>query len=163
MTESDERPGKRHRAPGRDRNHLRPRRPRQIKVRYTHDEYATIAGAARDTGLTPTGYVAEAALATATNTQTPSTAPWRTALLELIEARAQVRRIGTNINQAALVINATSDAPLWLRQALDMANRAVAHLDEAATAVTGVARHDRAIARNTREQQPSVAAEQLNP
>ena len=67
------------RAPGRDRNHHRPGRPRQMHLRYTHEEYATIAGAARDAGLTPTGYVAEAALAAANNTQTPSTAPWRTA------------------------------------------------------------------------------------
>ena len=140
------------RAPGRDRNHHRPGRPRQIKVRYTHEEYATIASAARDTGLTPTGYVAETALATAQGNQTPSTAPWRTALLELIEARTQVRRIGTNINQAAAAINATGDPPLWLGQALDLANRAVTHLEEAATAVTDVARHDRVRTR-TRGQQ----------
>ena len=131
------------RAPGRDRNHHRPGRPRQIKVRYTHEEYATIAGAARDTGLTPTGYVAETALATANNTQTPSTAPWRTALLELIQARTQVRRIGTNINQAAAAINATGEPPPWLEHALAITNRAVSRLDDAATAVTDVARHDR--------------------
>ena len=83
------------RAPGRDRNHLRPGRPRQMHLRYTLEEYATIASAARDTGLTPTGYVAEAALAAANNTQTPSPAPWRTVLLKLIEAHAQVRWIGT--------------------------------------------------------------------
>jgi len=140
------------RAPGRDRNHLRPRRPREIKVRYTHDEYAAVAEAARDTGLTPTGYVAEAALATATGNQTPTTAPWRTALLELMEARNQVRRIGTNINQAAVAINATGEPPPWLRQALDTTNRAVVRLDDAATAVTDVARHDRARMR-TRGQQ----------
>ena len=127
------------RAPGRDRNHHRPGRPRQIKVRYTHEEYATIASAARDTGLTPTGYVAETALAAATNTQTHSTAPWRTALLELMEARTQVRRIGTNINQATAAINATGEPPVWLRTALAITGRAVAHLDEAATAVTDVA------------------------
>ena len=131
------------RAPGRDRNHHRPGRPRQIKVRYTHDEYATIADAARDAGLTPTGYVAEAALATAQGNQTPSTAPWRTALLELIEARTQVRRIGTNINQAAAAINATGEPPPWLHHALAITNRAVTRLDDAATAVTDVARHDR--------------------
>ena len=132
------------RAPGRDRDHLRPGRPRQVKVRYTHEEYATIAGAARDTGLTPTGYVADAALATAQGTQTPSTAPWRTALLELIEARTQVRRIGVNINQAARILNAEGEQPAWLFHALAITNRAVSRLDDAATAVTDVARHDRA-------------------
>ena len=134
MTNTASTTSSRRRAPGRDRNHQRPRRPRQIKVRYTHDEYATIAGAARDTGLTPTGYVADAALAAATNTQTPSTAPWRTALLELIEARTQVRRIGTNINQATAAINTNGDPPVWLEHALTITNRAVTRLDEAAVA-----------------------------
>ena len=151
------------RAPGRDRNHLRPGRPRQMHLRYTHEEYATIAGAARDAGLTPTGYVAEAALAAATNTQTPSTAPWRTALLELIEARTQVRRIGTNINQAAAAINATGEPPAWLQHALAMTNKAVRRLDEAATAVTDVARHDRAVRRTSRGQQPRAATGQKEP
>jgi len=131
-----------------------------MHLRYTHHEYATIAGAARDAGLTPTGYVAEAALAAANNTQTPTTAPWRTALLELMEARTQVRRIGTNINQATAAINATGDPPPWLRQALDITGRAVAHLDEAATAVTAVARNDRAVRRTSRGHQPGVATGQ---
>ena len=133
-------------------------------MRYTHDEYATIAGAARDAGLTPTGYVADTALATAQGSRTPTTAPWRTALLELIEARTQVRRIGTNINQATAAINATGEAPMWLGKALDITGRAFAHLDEAATAVTDVARHDRAVKRTSRgQQQPSAAAGQQHP
>ena len=151
------------RAPGRDRNHLRPRRPRQIKVRYTHEEYAAIIGAACDTGLTPTGYVAEAALAAANNSQTPSTAPWRAALLELMEARTQVRRIGTNINQATAAINATGDPPPWLRQALAMTNKAVRRLDEAATAVTDVARNNRAVRRTSTEQQSRPATGKQDP
>jgi len=160
MTSTATTTSSRRRAPGRDRNHLRPRRPRQIKVRYTHDEYATIAGAAREAGLTPTGYVADAALATAQGNPTPSTAPWRTALLELMEARAQVRRIGTNINQATAAINATGEPPVWLEHALAITNRAVAQLDEAATAVIEVARHDRAIRRTTTGRQPGAAAGQ---
>lgn len=79
------------RGPGRDRDHLTPRRSRQVNLRYTSQEYDAIAQAAREAGLTPTGYAAEAALATATATDTPSTAPWRVALLELIQARNQVR------------------------------------------------------------------------
>ncbi len=71
----------RRRAPGRDRDHLSPRRSKQIKLRYTQQEYTAIAQAARDAGLTPTGYAAEAALATATATNAPSTAPWRAVLL----------------------------------------------------------------------------------
>jgi hypothetical protein len=128
------------RAPGRDRDHLTPGRRRQVKLRYSDDEYATIAEAAREAGLTPTGYAAEAALAAARDTDTPSTAPWRVALLELMEARGQVRRVGVNLNQATRVINATGEAPEWLGGALAAADRAVANLDEAAAAVTDVAR-----------------------
>ena len=138
------------RAPGRDRNHLRPGRPRQMHLRYTHEEYATIAGAARNAGLTPTGYVAEAALAAATRANPPNTAPWRTALLELIEARTQVRRIGTNINQAAAAINATGEPPVWLEHALTITNRAVTRLDEAAVAMTRTAADTKARDRSGR-------------
>lgn len=151
------------RTPGRDRNHLRPGRPRQMHLRYTHEEYATIVGAARDTGLTPTGYVAETALAAANNAEIPSTAPWRTALLELIEARAQVRRIGTNINQAARILNADGEQPAWLEHALAMTNKAVSRLDDAAAAVTDVARNESAARRTSRRQQPRAAAGQQDP
>jgi len=128
------------RAPGRDRDHLRPRRSKQIKARYTPEEYTAIATAARDAGLTPTGYTAEAALATATGTNPPSTAPWRAVLLELIEARNQVRRIGVNINQAAKAINATGEPPEWFPRAITLTDRAITHLDQAASAVADLAR-----------------------
>jgi len=116
----------RRRSAGRDRDHLTPGRGRQVKLRYTGDEYAAIAAAARDAGLTPTGYAAEAALAAATGARAPSTAPRRLALLELMAARNQVRRIGVNINRAARVLNATGEPPEWLTQALAVADRAIA-------------------------------------
>lgn len=63
-------------------------------LRYTECEFAEIQAAARDAGLTPSGYAADAALAMATGAKPPSTAPWRSALLELMDARRQrgVRR-----------------------------------------------------------------------
>lgn len=144
------------RAPGRDRDHAIPGRPRQMKLRYTDDEFAAVAQAAREAGLTPTGYAAEAALAAALRTEAPSTAPWRVALLELMEARGQVRRIGVNINQAAKAINATGETPEWLTRAVAMTDRAVTRLDEAASAVASVARHDRS-GRRPRPPRPPVA------
>jgi uncharacterized protein (DUF1778 family) len=133
----------RRRATGRDRRHLTPRRPRQVKIRYTDDEYATLADAARLAGLTATGYAAEAALAAATNAVPPSTAPWRVVLAELMAARGQVRRFGSNVNQAARALNALGEAPDWLDRAVEVTERAVTRLDEAAAAVAASARADR--------------------
>lgn len=132
---------------GRDRDHARPGRARQVKLRYTEREYAALAAAAHLAGLTPSGYAAEAALAAATSGQPPSTAPWRAALVELIEARTQVRRIGVNVNQAAAVLNATGQPPVWLQRAVALADRAVARVDHAAGVVAALARHDRATGR----------------
>jgi hypothetical protein len=67
--------------------------------------------------------------------------PAREAALEL--ASKQVRRIGLNVNQAARVLNATGEPPVWLEQALAMTERAVTRLDDAATAVADVARQHR--------------------
>jgi hypothetical protein len=130
------------RAPGRDRHHLQPRRPRKLLVSYTHAEFAAIAQAARDAGLTPTGYAAEAALAAAHAADPPHNAPWRSALLELMDARGQVRRIGVNLNQAARALNATGEPPIWLDRVAAITERALARIDEAAAAVHSVARHD---------------------
>lgn len=101
-------------------------------LRYTEEEFAAIKQAARDAGLTPTGYAAEAALAAAVGSDAPITAPWRSAMRELMDARAQVRRIGVNINQASRAINATGEPPVWLDHALVITARAANRLDAAA-------------------------------
>ncbi len=131
----------RRRAPGRDRDHQLPGRPRQIKLRLSHDEYASIAAAARDAGLTPSGYAAETALAAAVGTDPPTATPWRAALAELIEARTQVRRVGTNINQATRTINTDGDPPIWLEHALRMTERAIERLDLSAGVLQSLALH----------------------
>jgi hypothetical protein len=114
-----------------------------VKIRYTDDEYTDLADAARLAGLTPTGYAGEAALAAARNTAPPSTAPWRVALAELMAARGQVRRFGSNINQAARALNALGEVPEWLDRAVAATERAVTRLDEAAANVAAAARADR--------------------
>lgn len=133
---------------GRDRDHARPGRRRQVKLRYSDTEYAALAAAARLAGLTVTGYAADAALAAATDAEPPSTAPWRAALVELMEARTQVRRIGVNVNQAAAILNTTGEPPPWLEHAITLANRAVTRLDAAAGAVAALARHEAAARRS---------------
>lgn len=130
----------RQRGSGRDRRHLTPGRPRQVKIRYTDDEYADLAGAAHLAGLTPTGYAAEAALAAARQVAPPSTAPWRLALAELMAARGQVRRFGGNVNQAVRALHGTGEPLEWLAHAVAVTERAVARVDEAAAAVAAAAR-----------------------
>lgn len=129
----------RRRGPGRDRTHVTPGRPRAILLRYTEEEYGEVADAARCAGLTPSGFAAEAALASASGRAGPTLRPERAALAELVRARVQVRKLGTNVNQAARQLNAMGEAPSWLEQAVTAATRAVTELETAAMAMTSVA------------------------
>ena len=47
-------------------------------------------------------------------TSPPASEPWREALLEVMAARTQVRRFGSNVNQAVRALNSTGEAPDWL-------------------------------------------------
>lgn len=125
------------------RPHVRSGRQRQIRLRYSQQEYGAVTQAAHAAGLTPTGYVAEAALAAAMGAEPPTHEPWREAVTELMNARTQVRRIGLNVNQAARVLNTTGEQPVRLEQALAMTERAVTRLDDAATVVAELARRHR--------------------
>ena len=95
----------------RDRTHQAPRRSRRLMLRYDDAEYAADAAAAAKTGLTPTGYAAQVALAAATETTPPVAEPLREALAELMAARTQVRKFGVNVNQAVRE-SSTPPAPL---------------------------------------------------
>jgi hypothetical protein len=105
------------------------------EFRCSEAEYAAIAAAARGSGLTSTGYAAEAALAAARGSQPPHSVPWREALTELMAARAQVRRFGNNVNQAVRVLNTTGELPAGLLRAAASAADAVTQLDRAAVEV----------------------------
>jgi hypothetical protein len=122
----------RSRGPGRDREHRLPGRCRQLKVRYSDEELAHVVAAAMRSGLTPSGFTAEAALAAARGTRPPDCEPWREALTEVMAARAQVRRFGTNVNQAVRALHGSGEAPEWLDRAVALASRAVDRLDVAA-------------------------------
>ena len=91
--------------------------------------------AAGRAGLTPSGFVGAAALAAARGVAVPGVSGERAALAELMAARVQVRRFGTNVNQAVAALNASGEAPEWLGQAVVLAGRAVARVDEAAEAL----------------------------
>jgi hypothetical protein len=117
---------------GRDRDHLASGRRRRLFLRYSEGEFGEVAEAARRAGLTPTGYAAEAALAAARGGQSPRQEPWREALAELIDARTQVRRFGSNVNQAVRALNASGEPPEGLNRAVDVTARAVEAVDRAA-------------------------------
>jgi hypothetical protein len=117
---------------GRDREHLRPARPRQVKLRLSEREFGDLAEAGIRAGLTPSGFAAEAALAAARSEPPRADEPWRRALSEVIAARTQVRRFGINVNQAVRALNATGDPPDWLGDAVNRTTRAVESLDTAA-------------------------------
>jgi hypothetical protein len=109
-------------------------------LRIADEELVLVRAAAQRAGLTPSGYVADAALAAAVGGEPPAGDPYREALLELMAARTQVRRFGTNVNQAVKAFNATGQAPEWLDRAVALTARAVERLDDAADSV---ARHTR--------------------
>jgi hypothetical protein len=113
----------------RDRLHQQPRRGRLVMLRYDDAEFAAVLDAAKRSGLTPSGYAAEVALAFATESRPPEGDPLREALVELMQARTQVRRFAVNVNQAMGVLHRTGVAPEWLARATDLTTQAVAHLD----------------------------------
>jgi hypothetical protein len=114
---------------GRDRRHQRPRRGRLMMLRYDDEEFAAVLEAAKRSGLTPSGYAAEVALAFATEGRPPEGDPLREALVELMQARTQVRRFAVNVNQAMGVLHTAGEAPEWLTRATDLTTQAVARLD----------------------------------
>jgi hypothetical protein len=139
---------------GRHREHLFPARTRRVAPSFSAEEYQAVVAAARRVGLTPTGFCARAALtlasglvptpgsATANQTTRPPVFLPDARLealarlqAELAAARTAVVRVGTNLNQAARVLNATGEAPVWLRHVAEVCARAVAAVDAAASMV----------------------------
>jgi hypothetical protein len=106
-------------------------RPVRVNVCLSDSEYRTVADAAHASGLTPTGFVAESVLAAARGDESPSADERRQVVRELMQARAQLRRYGNNINQAARLLNAGGAPPEWLAHAVALTNRVVGDIDEA--------------------------------
>jgi hypothetical protein len=102
-------------------------------VRYDGAEKADIVAAATRAGLTPTSFVAAAALAVARDSMPPVRTPMHELLAELNHARTLVGRFGTNVNQAVAALHATGEAPPALARAVDVCLRAVGRLDEVVT------------------------------
>jgi len=115
---------------GRHRRHLVDGRERRINVRLDAVEYTDVLAAAKRSGLTPSGFTAEVALAAARRAgQMPRDDV--EAVRELMATRAQLRRYGNNLNQAARMLNAGGGPPEWLESAIALTDRVVQRIDKA--------------------------------
>jgi hypothetical protein len=100
-------------------------------MRLSEQEFAAVDHAARSLGRTPAGFAAESALAAARGEPLPRPDTTREALLELMAARAQLRRYGNNVNQAVRALNAGAEPPEWLEYAVGLTDRVVSTIDGA--------------------------------
>ena len=112
-------------------------------VRLDDDEYAAIAAAADQAGLTVAGYTAESALSRAHGCITPTDDPRRTALKELIEARTQVRNHANALRRALERAGAAGEGGLDISDFINTTNITVNRVDEAVTQVARSLRLDR--------------------
>jgi hypothetical protein len=122
---------------GRYRRREHPGRSQRVHIRLSDKELEVIARAAGRARLTPSSYCAQVALAAATGATVPEASPLRDALVELMGARTQLRRLGTNVNQAVARLHATGQADAGLAAAVAASERAVARVDRAAERVMG--------------------------
>ncbi len=126
-------------------------RSKRILVKLTEDEHSSIEAAGQLVQLSPTGFTAEAALAAAQAKLDAfdvfeKTGVWpaerssgvldqgqlRDAALRLMEATAEVNKVGSNLNQAVRKFNATGVAPGWLKEIAEQVRSKVDVLDEEA-------------------------------
>lgn len=103
-----------------------------MNAKFTDAEYAVLVAAANRADLSPTAYVATAALAAAAGVEAPG-APLREALTELMQARTAAVRIGVAVNKlAAKVLAGGAVTAGELAAAAGASARAVARVEQAA-------------------------------
>lgn len=123
------------------RNRLRVEeaRPHRLNLRLSQNERSAIRAAARKLKLAPAAFAAEAAVAAARGESDGETAPAHSAhteLDELIAARVELSRVGTNLNQIAHKLNADVHVrPEILHAALGEVVGAVRRVDSATAAL----------------------------
>ncbi|MCG5218112.1 hypothetical protein [Streptosporangium sp. KLBMP 9127] len=110
-------------------------RSRVVKFVLTEDEHADVQAAAQRLGLARGAYAALAVLAAAREVDPPMPDPLREALIVLMRAGNQVRRIGVNLNQAVAALNATGEVAGDLVPYAAACVRTVRRLDGIAEAV----------------------------
>ena len=118
---------------GCDRSHKRGGRNRALLLRLDETEYALLVAAAQQSGLTPTGYTAEAALACAGASTPPATDSVRAVLLELVRLRHQLRQATAGLRGIPEV---TGRPPVALLHVIRVLDDAVARIDASAEQLT---------------------------
>jgi hypothetical protein len=116
------------------RRRERPEEPRgnRLKVSYNDDELTIVQEAAARSNMAPASWIARAAFEVATEVVVPVSEDAKDVVQELIQSRAQLARIGNNLNQAAYVLNSggtVTDAQL--AAVLERVEAAVKRVDEA--------------------------------
>lgn len=120
----------------RERSHAGVPRDQRVRLRLTIDELTTLSEAASQSGLSLSAYAAEAALAAAEQRRPPLGEPLRRGLADLLDARAQLRRLATNVHLAGVALQRDGVPPAWLEAAVRDVAAAVANVDDAAMALT---------------------------
>jgi len=120
----------------RHRNESAPRRLRVGPLVFNDEEYAALTLAAEKAGRSRGAYATAAAVAVARGDLVPLPADDRDRLRALMDARAQLRKIGGNLNQVAVKLNTDQDAP-ELATVLRLVERAVLRIDENVAVLLG--------------------------
>ncbi|MER6723351.1 plasmid mobilization relaxosome protein MobC [Streptomyces halstedii] len=107
-------------------------RDNRVKVSYNDSELTILNEAASRDNQALASWIASAALAVAEEKVVPVSADLKDVLADLVKARTQVTRVGTNVNQIARVLNSEGDVTdAQLSAALRAVQQAVRRLDEA--------------------------------
>ncbi|MBW1603515.1 plasmid mobilization relaxosome protein MobC [Streptomyces sp. JJ66] len=116
---------RRGREPGGTRSH-------RFKVSFNDAELAIVQEAADRENQALAAWVGKASLAVATEQVVPVSADSKVVLQELIRQRAQLRRVGNNLNQVAHGLHAECEVDnAQIRAVLALVQETVRHVDEA--------------------------------
>ncbi|MET8859628.1 plasmid mobilization relaxosome protein MobC [Streptomyces sp. NPDC004579] len=104
----------------------------RVKVSYNQAELTIVQEAADRENQALASWVGEMALAVATERVVPVSGDAKKVLQELIQTRAQLRRVGNNLNQVAHVLNAEGEVTnAQIRAVMALVNETVRRVDEA--------------------------------
>jgi hypothetical protein len=131
---------------GRYRRHLPVARSNRIHLRFDANEHDDIAAAARRSGLTPTGFCADAALAAARRLAGPAelvAGPGLTRFelavfqRELFIVRAAAMTVAERVADAVRAVEASDQAPPWLVQVVSDCQLTIGRLDSVVLEIDG--------------------------
>jgi len=131
---------------GHDRRHQFPGRRNRVHLRFDTAEHQDLLTAATRSGITVTGFCANAAIAAARGTTTRDGLLTGTGITrhelatlqrELFAARTALIRTGSNLNQAMTAFNTTGQPPPWLQHAMRRCAASLDRVDAVLAAIDG--------------------------